>query len=415
MAENIYEGLPEELAAALKRCDILAGPEQLEYFYQLYDPRTGGFYYSISSRDAEDMTPFAEGTSFTLEALRAGGMVLPDWYKEKVSAWILPHQDEADGFFYEELWGKTTAVIPAARLYRDLSYSTAILSICGKKPLYTLPADRLKAGDDTNPTLPDYLESPEKMTAFLDSLDWSTKAIWGTGQRLTTASAYIRAAGLFDLVRDYIISKQNPETGLWGESLEWMNTNGAMKLSFCFDEEHPVPNPEKAIESVLKIYSGEVPPSSATWVWNPFVFLNRLLHCAGEDRERLRALLFEKGADIVNRAVDCAMKMHREDGGFASSFTHATPAQQGYIFGYGTTTESDLDGTLIAGQRLRAYMHSVFGVPASHDYYVQYNDEFWDRIKNKPPVVKTLPRPKEHLAPKAVVELIEAQKAAEAK
>ena len=82
---------------------------------------------------------------------------------------------------------------------------------------------------------------------------------------------------------------------------------------------------------------------------------------------------------------------------------------------YGTTTESDLDGTLIAGQRLRAYMHSVFGVPASHDYYVQYNDEFWERIKNKPPVVKTLPRPKEHLAPKAVVELIEAQKAAEAK
>ena len=82
---NIYAELPEELAAALKRSDILAGPEQLEYFYQLYDPATGGFYYSISSRDAEDMTPFAEGTSFTLEALRAGGMTLPEWYKEKVS------------------------------------------------------------------------------------------------------------------------------------------------------------------------------------------------------------------------------------------------------------------------------------------------------------------------------------------
>jgi hypothetical protein len=43
------------------------------------------------------------------------------------------------------------------------------------------------------------------------------------------------------------------------------------------------------------------------------------------------------------------------------------------------------------------------------------NDEFWERIKNKPTVVKTLPRPKENLAPKAVVELMEAQKAAEAK
>ncbi len=411
---NIYAGLPEELAKALKRSDILAGPEQLEYFYQLYDPTTGGFYYSISSRDAEDMTPFAEGTSFSLEALKAGGMTLPEWYKEKVSEWILGHQDESDGFFYEELWGKITSVIPGPRLYRDLSYSTGILNWCDKKPLYTLPADRIKQGVE-NSTLPEYLESREKLLAYLDSLDWSTKAIWGTGQRLTTASTLFRAAGYFDLVRDYIISKQNPETGLWGESLEWMNTNGAMKLSFCFDNEHPVPNPEKAIESVLKIYSGDTPPSSATWVWNPFVFLHRLLGCAGERKEELRALLIEKGADIVNRAIDCAMKMHREDGGFASSFTHATPAQQGYIFGYGTTTESDLDGTLIAGQRLRAYMHSVFGVPASHDYYVQYNDEFWERIKNKPAVVKTLPRPKENLAPKAVVELMEAQKAAEAK
>ena len=30
--ENIYEGLPEKLVLALKRCDLLAGPEQLEYF-----------------------------------------------------------------------------------------------------------------------------------------------------------------------------------------------------------------------------------------------------------------------------------------------------------------------------------------------------------------------------------------------
>jgi hypothetical protein len=332
-------------------------------------------------------------------------MQLPDWYKEKVSEWILAHQDESDGWFYEELWGKTTSVIPAARLYRDLAYSTSILNTCGKKPLYLLPAERIKEGVE-NSSLPAYLESRETMLAYLDGLDWSTKAIWGTGQALTTASPLFRAAGYMDLVRDYIISRQNPETGLWGEGLEWMNTNGAMKLSFCFDEEHPVPNAERAIESVIKIYSGETPPSSATWVWNPFVFLNRLLNCAGKDRERLRNFLLEKGAEIVNRAIDCAMKMHREDGGFASSFTRATPAQQGYLFGYGTTTESDLDGTLIAGQRLRAHIHSVFGVNATHDYYVQYNDEFWERIKNKPEVIKTLPRPAERLEPKSVTEAI---------
>ena len=56
MSENTFEKLPKKLQDALMRCDALAGPEQLEYYYQLYDPRTGGFYYSISSRDAEEMT-----------------------------------------------------------------------------------------------------------------------------------------------------------------------------------------------------------------------------------------------------------------------------------------------------------------------------------------------------------------------
>ena len=97
MENNNFSALPKKLQEALKRSDVLVGRQTLEYYYNLYDPRTGGFYYSISSRDMEKMTPFAEGTYFVLNALRDGGIMPPDWYKEKVSAWILPHQDEGDG------------------------------------------------------------------------------------------------------------------------------------------------------------------------------------------------------------------------------------------------------------------------------------------------------------------------------
>ena len=124
MNNGIYASLPSDLAAALRRCDLLIGKEQLEYIYNLYDPETGGFYYSISSRDAEEMTPFAEGTAFAIEAPCSGGMTLPDWYKKKVSAWILSHQDQGDGFFYEELWGKLTSINPGPRISRDLGAST---------------------------------------------------------------------------------------------------------------------------------------------------------------------------------------------------------------------------------------------------------------------------------------------------
>jgi hypothetical protein len=173
-----------------------------------------------------------------------------------------------------------------------------------------------------------------------------------------------------------------------------MNTNGAMKLSGYFqDEDHPFPNPELAVESIKKIYAGEKPPTSATWIWNPFVALNNALHSMGENAGEMREKLLCKGADIVNAAIDNAMLLKRGDGGFASGIHRATPTQQGYLFGYGLAEESDMDGTVIAGQRLRATIHSVFGACCSHDYYREYEEEFWHRLRTKPPVTKTLPPP----------------------
>ena len=54
MNETNYDGLPKDLGEALKRCDLLAGPEQLELYYQLYDPKTGGFYYSTPARVSQN-------------------------------------------------------------------------------------------------------------------------------------------------------------------------------------------------------------------------------------------------------------------------------------------------------------------------------------------------------------------------
>ena len=60
---------------------------------------------------------------------------------------------------------------------------------------------------------------------------------------------------------------------------------------------------------------------------------------------------------------------------------------------------TDLDGTLIAGPRLRNTIHAVFGVKAPGGYYKEYEKEFWEKCKNKAPVVKKFPKPDESLAP----------------
>ena len=391
-----YKDLPKDLVEALRGCDTLCGPEQLNLYYELFDPKTGGFYYSISSRDTEEMTPFAEGTRFSIEALRYGGIELPDWEKERVGNWILGHQDESDGFFYEDLWGKITS---GPRLNRDLAYSVDILrEYCGMDPKYTLPVERIK-NNDISPTIPEYLKSEETMLAYLDSLDWSYDRIWSTGQRLTTARTMIYASGYEKLTKDYVKSKINPETGLLGTGFGWMNTNGSMKLSSFFDLTNPYPNIEHAIDTVIKIFETCPPPSSATMIWNPFVFLDRAIASQGDKKEEARALLLEKGAKMVNLAVECACKLKKPDGGFASSPARAIKRQQGYLFGLGLENESDLDGTLIAGPRLRNTIHSTFGVKASRGYYKEYEEEFWEKCKNKAPIVKKFPKPDEPLAP----------------
>jgi len=384
-----FSSLPKPLQKALLRTELLLGEKMLEYYYQLYDPETGGFYYSISSRDSAGPTPFAEGTSFVLYNLTQGGMKIPDWYKEKVLAWVLPHQDPDDGYFYETLWGKNTK---GARKDRDFNYSINIIKyFCDAKPLYPLPIDRLKAAPQSS-TVPEWLRGEKEIIAFMDSLDWSTKSIWHTGQKLASASNLIRAAGLYETVHTYVKAKQNPETGLWGEGLSWMNTNGAMKLSGFFRApEHPYPHVEKMIDSVLQIYSGLEEPTEATYLWNPFVALGYAIESYGDGADALRPLLYEKGAEIVNRAVDCALLLRRPDGGYSSSITGATPTQQNYVFGLGLPNESDLDGTVIAGQRLREAIYEAFGLVCPDDYFADQNDAFWERLKNKPPVVKTLP------------------------
>lgn len=392
MSETSYKGLPENLVAALKRCDLLIGTDQLELFYELFDPKTGGFYCSISSRDTEEMTPCAEGTRFAIEALHYGGIELPDWEKERVGNWILNHQDESDGFFYEDLWGKITS---GSRLNRDLAYSVSILrDYCGMEPKYTLPVERIK-NNDISPTIPEYLKSEETMLAYLESLDWSYDRIWSTGQNLTAARTLIYASGYEKLTKEFVNSKINPETGLLGDGFGWMNTNGSMKLSSFFDLDNPFPNIGKAIDTVIKIFETCPPPSSATHIWNPFVFLDRVIASQGEKKEEARALLLEKGAEIVNLAVDCALKLKRPDGGFASTPTRAIGRMQGYLFGLGLPNESDLDGTLIAGPRMRTTIHSTFGVKASLGYYKEYEKEFWEKCKAKSPIVKKFPKPDE--------------------
>ena len=76
---------------------------------------------------------------------------------------------------------------------------------------------------------------------------------------------------------------------------------------------------------------------------------------------------------------------------------HIPNERFGY-FGWPSIARMD-DGTLIAGERLYNSIHSVFGSAAQKDYYAHLSEEFFERLRTKEPIVKTMPRPEGDLTP----------------
>ena len=50
---------------------------------------------------------------------------------------------------------------------------------------------------------------------------------------------------------DYVTAKQNTETGLWGDGVDYDGTDAALKASPLYDKNHPYPNFEKILAIIF--------------------------------------------------------------------------------------------------------------------------------------------------------------------
>jgi len=408
-AESSIEGrggrkIPQNVIDALAKLDTSFGKEVLEWLITCYDPETGAFYANRGAAEYEGNLPNAESTAFALDILRDGGICedgLPDWWREKLGAWIQSNQSEEDGYFYHEQWGRTYG----SRLSRDTNYSLDVLDDCNMKPLYPTAAERIAAEvaskqNKTEPAktetkksvIPAYLQSEEAFIQYLDGLDWSDKGVWATGNDLTSMNNIIRSAGMINVLRDYLAEIQNKETGMWGPGCSTDNINGAMKLSNLFSaKEYPYPNFDKTFDAVVKIIETQPLPdyASSSEVWNPIYLLVVAMARQKEIPDEIYDKLYDKGEMIVNYLYDEAQKRRRADGAYASTaLPKGNTAAQGYSTGLGFENEGDMNATVTISQRLRSYAYELFGLSASNDYYKQYEEWFLSELQKKEPIVK---------------------------
>ena len=378
----------DSLSEKVKKLDSLVGKEVLDFLYEVYDSESSAFYYTKSGSLDKELLPDIEASYFSILTLEAGGLFkdgYPDFFKKKLASWIKEKQSEEDGYFYLPQWGKTVG----SRRDRDLNFALEVLKRLGETPLYKTPHERFQDAA-LRSNMPSYLTSEKEFIKWLDSMSYDNASIWATGNAISSAANQIKSAGLLQTAREYILKKQNKETALFGDGLNFMNSNGTMKLSFLFDEDFKFPNLYRAVESIIKIIKNTKIPSdvAVTFIWNPFVALNNIKASYKVLPEDVANLIYENADTLIDFAYNNALLFKREDGGFSEYPDRGLPVIQGAAKIGDGRLESDLDGTVIASARVRESVYELFGIENKKDYYVPYREEFLEKLKNKPAIVK---------------------------
>ena len=178
------------LTDAIKKLYSLFGEEMLDWFAELYDPGTGGFYASIPGRDGVSFGPDIQCTVQALNFMVNSGLTrdvgtdwrefLPEDMQHRMIYFAKSLQSPENGYFYHKQWGRAGTDSKLSRRGRDLNWATMLFEGLGSAPTYDAPnglkGDGITADEywestglplELKPYVPESLEAYE---SYLESL-----------------------------------------------------------------------------------------------------------------------------------------------------------------------------------------------------------------------------------------------------
>ena len=263
-----YTDNADEIIEAMQDLYSIYDEEYITWLAALYDKDTGAFYFSNSGRDNSEFLPDIESTVQAVNNMLGLGLIsspdeLPDEMKAGITRFTRSLLDPEDGFFYHPQWGKN---IVDSRRGRDLNWALQLSNHFKFDFPYPTANERLAEAlknQDSEGTkaIPDHLKSAEALRAYLDNYDWDMRAYYAANNICSQMSSVV-AAGLEDVVIDYLNEKQNPETGLWGSRGLYSAVNALLKISAAYETaKRPIPNATKAALAAMECMIHEDDPN----------------------------------------------------------------------------------------------------------------------------------------------------------
>ena len=422
---QIEKKLGKAAANEVRHLFTLYGTNTYTWLANLYDPVSGGFYYSNSGRNTIGYLPDLESTWQALRHLRDRGMfvdygndiskALPEEIKNQIIRFTQSLQSGEDGRFYHPQWSD----VNDSRLGRDLTWATNMLTALGAEPLYEVPN---KVKDDvtgissvslTNPLFSsrikavskvisvagkkDYLSSIDKWDEYIKDLNISENS-YSAGNKLNAIYGEIKAAGdeYVDYLINYLDNTQNDENGLWESQVTYQSVNGLMKISSTYsalDRKINETKIEAAMASAMQIALDEELPNKAgiVYVYNPWVSMSNLLSDApSSSREALRKKITDKATDFISVTVEKLIRFYKEDGSFSYHELYSAAASQGAPVALPNSKEGDVNATTISCSTVDI-MLDVLGVETPPFYCPEDYEYFTDLLLSMGEIIKDEP------------------------
>ena len=409
LTELYGEAMSAEITASLKELYTIYSDDTVSWLANLYDPVTGGFYYSNSARNTEGFLPNLESTYQALQIISSSGMLanydsdvakgLPSWMGEQIVAFTKSLQDPDNGYFYHPQWSRILVDSLPARQGRDLTNAVNILSKYGAKPTYDTPSGvegdgilydgtpvsysaltgqlgssrvaavskvvLLNSTSDVN--VASHLKTKEAFEAYLAGLDINGNC-YSVGNLLESQANQIVARDkvlsergetyrLCDILANWFDEHQNPRTGTWllNDEINYEAVNGILKISSTYDRiNKEMPNAVLCIKASIVCLTDTTPIELVCDALNPWyaitVIRNNMTKHTGNDVKYNQILsdMLPQFAEAVRTTRQKLTTLLRTDGSFGGLPESSEYSAQGVPAAVPGTLEGDVNGTYLS-------------------------------------------------------------------
>ena len=420
--KELEEQMGKRAADAVKKLYDYYGTDWVKWMANLYEPKSGLFYYANSARDCDtvtytkngvtstyDLLPDCESTCQALDMLEELGLfrsvnndwerALPREMRERCLHYIQSMQDPDDGYFYHPQWGKG---IGTARIGRDISQCLGLINMMGGKPLYKPATERIaENAAGTSPKnesseIPERFRSREKFIAYLDKTVSDNAHFHDVGHILSSETAQIKAAGFAEVCMEYLDAYQSPETGYWdeGKQHEYNKISAIIKISGLYSGlGGRLKYMDKVIDSAIDTILSKRVPDNICFVYNSIGGLGAAVGTVRKTSDPnatdctnidvVMKKVYDRLPEMIDATIDKLELFRHDDGSFSFHCDGTSLIDNQGVFTSRGYNEGDVNGTTVAIFYMLYSLFPLLGVDRPPLLSEENYKEFMEIINGK--------------------------------